>query len=296
MEQGFLARIEMYLTRVNRGVRPIGVRSSAVAELDVIRVSNRGPVTEFHLLSDLRELGLEVGETLLVHSSLSCLGWVVGGPVSVVRALLEAVGSTGALVMPTHSGDLSDPAEWSNPPVDETWWNTIRETMPPFDSALTPTRGMGAVVECFRRLPGATRSCHPHSSFAAYGPLAERITSNHRLESSLGEGSPLARLYELDARVLLLGVGHESNTSLHLAEYRANYAAKKLVTRGAPGPRAESWLEFEDLDLNSDDFEALGADFELEGHVQVSNVGYGKAKLMSQRQLVDFAVSWLESH
>ena len=267
-----------------------------MSESDSIKISDGGPVTEEQLVSNLQTLGVERNDTLLVHSSLSHLGWVVGGSVTVVNALLNAVGPNGTVVMPTHSGDLSDPANWSNPAVDKSWWSAIKDTMPPFDPARTPTRGMGAIVDCFRSVPDVLRSHHPQTSFAAFGRHASQITNNHLLENSLGESSPLARLYELDAKVLLLGVSHESNTSLHLAEYRVTYNGKNFVKNGAPGAKAGAWIEFEDIELNSEDFETLGTDFEKTGSIRSGKVGYASSRLMRQRRLVDFAEDWFASN
>ena len=106
--------------------------------MSVVESQRPGPFTRENRISDLGALGLVAGDTVLVHSSLSAIGYVVGGAQAVVLALLDVLGAEGTLVVPTHSGDLSDPSRWEDPPVPVDWWPVIRETMPAFDASLTP--------------------------------------------------------------------------------------------------------------------------------------------------------------
>lgn len=175
-----------------------------MTEAEQIARSTR-PVTVASLRADLLSLGVAPGDTLLVHASLSSLGWVSGGAVAVIDALLQAVEPQGTIVMPAQSAGLTEPASWGAPPVPASWHQTIRETMPAYDPGTTPTRDMGRVAELFRNWPGALRSDHPSASFAALGPLSGQIIGHHDLADPLGEGSPLGALYSHDAKVLPIG-------------------------------------------------------------------------------------------
>jgi len=263
-----------------------------MSEVDTINTIDT-PRTRESLGRDLRDLGLHAGQTVIVHSSLSSIGWVCGGPVAVIQALMDVLTPDGTLIMPAHSGELSEPAEWQHPPVPAEWWSIIRETMPAFDPRLTPTRGMGRIAETFRTWPDVKRSYHPQDSFAAWGKHAEVVTVQHALDYGLGEGSPLARVYELDGYVLLLGVPYGNNTSFHLGEYRAPNGP--LKTQGAPvfenGRRV--WKVIRDIDIDSDVFDDLGADFEAVTPVRRGSIGSANSRLFSQRAAVDFATQWV---
>ncbi len=119
------------------------------------------PGTRQGLAADLLALGIEAGMTLIMHSSLKSLGWVCGGPVTVIQALMDVVTPQGTIVVPTQSSEYSDPALWQHPPVPESWWQIIYDTMPAFDPRITPTSFMGIIVETFRAWPGVLRSNHP---------------------------------------------------------------------------------------------------------------------------------------
>lgn len=263
-----------------------------MSERDVIERTGEQPVTRDRLLSDLRRLGVQPGVVMLVHTRMSALGWICGGAQAVVEALLLAVGSEGTLVLPAFSSSLSEPRHWQDPAVPESWWPTVRAQSTAYDPERTPTRALGVVPELFRRWPGVQRSAHPHNSFAALGPAAEHILHPHDPPYGFGERSPLGRLYEMDAHVLLLGVTHESNTSLHLAEHRANYPWKCSVMDGAP--LSTGWVEFERLNGNGDDFQAIGEAFG-DGETQ-GRVGCGEARWMRQRAIVDFGAAWMEAN
>lgn len=269
----------------------------------LLEQTNAAPVTHRSLLADLRKLAgkqsMTGEDTVIVHTSMSRLGWIVGGAQAVVETLLDFTGEHGTLVMPTHSAQLTDPANWENPPVPEAWWPQIRSEFPAFDPDLTPTRLMGAVAETFRKAPGVLRSMHPHGSFAACGPNAALVTGQHDIDCIFGERSPVRRLYDLDALILLLGVDHGNNTCLHLAEYRSNFRHKTWHSEGGPilVDGEQQWLSFEELKLSDTDFPTLGNKFADETRQESrGSAGWGEARLVRCRAIVDYAVRWMAAN
>jgi len=257
------------------------------------------PHTVASLRGDLRELGLDTGDVVLVHSSTSSVGFVAGGPQAIVQALLDVLGDGGTLVVPTHTSENTDPASWQNPPVPESWWPVIREESPGFDAAITPaSRWMGILAETARTWPGSRRSNHPQVSFAAIGARAEEVTTGHRLDDALGDSSPLGSVYRMGGKVLLLGVGHDSNTSLHLAEWRQRDPPLHHTGSAVRQPDGSGrWTTWRDVDEDESDFERLGADFERDNRaVRLGRVGNAAARLMPQPALVDYATQWISAH
>ncbi|EKY27378.1 hypothetical protein HMPREF0216_01411 [Clostridium celatum DSM 1785] len=106
------------------------------------------PNTVKSISEGLRKIGVKEGDVIIVHSSLSSFGWVCGGAQAIVESLFNVVGKNGTIVMPSQSGDLSDPINWCNPPVPKEWIDTIYKNMPAFNKEMTPSRSMGKVVEC----------------------------------------------------------------------------------------------------------------------------------------------------
>lgn len=249
-----------------------------------------GPLcTRQSIAAQLGAAGLRRGDTVLVHSSLSSLGWVCGAATAVVTALLDVLGEAGTLVVPAQSADNSDPAGWRNPPVPESWWAEIRASMPPYDPRTTPATGVGVIPEAVRTWPGAVRSAHPQTSFAAIGARAAEVVAEHALDSQLGERSPLARLAELDARVLLLGVGFDSCTAFHLAEYRLPAPPMTDNSFAITTPRGREWTTVRDIALHDDDFAELGEAFADARPVEVGRVGAAVTRLFSLADAVAYA-------
>ena len=273
--------------------------AESLSEAEAVALSTRGPVTRAWLRDDLRALGVQPGMLLMVHCAMSALGWIIGGPATVVSALRDVVGTAGTLLLPAFDGGNSDPREWQHPAVPPDWWPLIRAELPAYDAATTPARGMGAVPDYFLRLPGVERSAHPAVSWAGQGPQAPAVLAGQQLSYGLGEQGPLARCYELDGHVLSLAT--QRTTVLHLAEYRAQWPGKRYHMQGSAvlvdGQR--QWVEYEVLDTSNDDFEQLRQDYMRDAAArrgtdwQEAQVAYGRARLLRVRPLVDYAVAWI---
>ncbi|GGK72193.1 aminoglycoside N(3)-acetyltransferase [Mangrovihabitans endophyticus] len=259
---------------------------------------NPEPVLTRELLArQFARLGVRPGEVVLTHGSMRALGWVCGGATAVVQALLDAVGPEGTVVVPAQTPDNRDPSRWSHRRVPEEWWPVIREHLPAFEPALTPSAGMGAIAERVRTWPGSARSGHPLTSFAAVGARAAEMMAVHDLRSLLGDRSPLAALERADARVLLLGVGFDKCTAFHLAESRIPDLPIIELTAVIRTARGREWVRYETAGLSDHDFGDLGADFEfasiVDGFLRQETVGAATGRLFPLRAAVRFARDWL---
>lgn len=255
-------------------------------------------IIQSEIAEALRGVGLQSGDSVMVHTSLGKIGYVCGGAQAVIEALIETVGEGGTIMMPTQSWKNLDPETGVHWDADEADWDRIRENWPAYNKAITPTNTMGAVAEMFRSWPGMVRSDHPARSVAAWGKHAQYLTLNHDLSDIFGDRSPIGKLYELDGKVLLIGVDYDKNTSIHLADVRAGYPGKHTCVEHSAvtenGKRV--WKAYETLFVDGEDFIEIGAEFEAAHPVNTATIGGAKVRLMKQRELVDFAVEWIEKN
>jgi aminoglycoside 3-N-acetyltransferase len=154
------------------------------------------PVHKNGLVNAFQEAGLGQVRRLLLHSSLSSLGHVEGGADTVIAALIEALDPEATLVVPTFNYSLEDGV---------------------FDPVSIPSQ-TGAITEALRKWPQAIRSLHPTYSVAAIGKNARELTRGHWKVEPVGIDSPIDRLARAGGYVLLLGVKHDSNSSVHVGE------------------------------------------------------------------------------
>lgn len=159
-------------------------------------------VTRQDIVVGLRELGVEAGDSIMVHSSLKSFGLVDGGPDAVVDALLDAVGPGGLAIAPALTATFVDSRDTGGLV---------------FDPATTPSR-VGIVTETFRRRPEARRSTHPTHSIAAIGPRAEELVATREEGSTFDIEGPYRRLIDWGAKIVFLGVYPVCNTTLHVIE------------------------------------------------------------------------------
>ena len=205
----------------------------------------------------LTGLGVRREGALLVHASLRGTGLRAG---QVRDALLRALGPAGVLVVPAFTPENSDTSHAHQARTEgltEREKEGFRASMPPFEPDTTGCPSMGALAECVRTTPGAVRSAHPQTSFAGLGREAAGLLAGHDPHCHLGERSPLARLYAVDAQVLLLRVGFEVCSAFHLAEYRLTPPPPRRTYRCVVAERGH-WISYEDIALDDSDFTRVG--------------------------------------
>ena len=220
------------------------------------------------LTTELRDLGVRGGGVLLVHTSFRAVRPVEDGPAGLIAALREAVGPDGTLVMPSWTAD-GDAA---------------------FDPATTPAAAdLGVIADTFWRMPDVMRSDHPFA-FAAAGPLAARITADPLPLPPHRPDSPVGRVHDADGQVLLLGVNHDANTTIHLAELLAGapYRVPKHVT--VLRDDAPARIDYGENDHCCARFALVDRWLDERGMQEHGTVGSARARLARSRDVVNTVV------
>ena len=264
-------------------------------------------VARSRLARDLENLGLGPGGVVMVHCRMSALGRVVGGAETVVRALLDALGSEGTLK--AYTGWQDEPPDDLDALDGETKRMYLEEH-PAYDPRVgLSRRDHGRVPEALRTWPGSLHSGHPEAGVAVVGPLAEALTARHPCDDAYGAGTPYARLAELGGQVAVLGAPLDTVTLVHHAEAVAQVPGKRRVSYGMPvisgGERL--WRTFSDIDTSEGALpyeRVLGEEEDYIEHIARSAlaagvgrsgaVGEGTAYLFDARGLVEHAVGWIE--
>jgi aminoglycoside N3'-acetyltransferase len=208
------------------------------------RPGDRPTVDLRQLTADLRSLGLRHDQDLLVHCAPSAIGWLEGGPATLLRAIQDTVGPHATIVVSAQTpltSRISEAFRGATAGLSRNEIEQFAAEHAAFDPETTQSYRVGQFAEYVRTRPGARRSAHPQASFAALGPAAAVIASGHDRECHFGERSPLRWLYDHDAAILLFGVNYDVCTAFHLAEYRI---------RGGTDIRGS--------DLDDEDFRQIG--------------------------------------
>jgi aminoglycoside N3'-acetyltransferase len=231
------------------------------------------PLAREELVRQILSLGVRPAGVLLVHTAFSRVRPVEDGPLGLIEALRTSLGPSGTLVMPAMADD----------------------DMHAFDPASSPCHSMGVVADTFWRLPGVLRSDSPHS-FAAAGPHAGEITQDQPVDIPHGQDSPVGRVHELDGQVLLLGVGHDGNTTLHLAENlaRVRYRRPAVATVRVGGRLTR--CHYDEVDHCCENFALMDGWLDPAGLQRRGTVGHGQARLARSRDLVRVAVAHLQDN
>ena len=237
-------------------------------------------VTQEQIKHDLRELGLKEGDLVLAHSSLGSIGRVDGGADAVIDAFLDVLGRSGSLMLPTFS---------------------FLNFQPVFDPQTTPSE-MGLITETARRRPGAVRSQHPRHSVVVIGANAEELTSGHLEAGALGVGSPPDRLAKRGGYLLLVGVDHVANSTIHVAEAHAK--VPYLGAPRSPGFPEEAVVRLptgEEITVSlmpiptcSRGFPKLEPLLREKGLIRYAKVGNAHSQLMRAQDVIEVATELLQ--
>lgn len=172
---------------------PLYVKAKGKLRFAYMQATSR-VLTEDDLMRQFPLCGIFPGDKIVVNSSMSKIGVLKDGPLTLINALKRYITADGLIVMPTypHRGAYD-----------------YLEHYQMFDVNETPSKN-GAITECFRKSEGTFRSAHPTHSLAAWGKNAEILMAGHELSKSpYDELSPYKKLLDLNVKSFCIGVNFD---------------------------------------------------------------------------------------
>jgi aminoglycoside 3-N-acetyltransferase len=256
------------------------------------------------LANDFRSLGIEAGDTVMLHASVRAVGEAAGGPDAIHLALKSALTPEGTLMMYAGCPRFYDEVGRGNLTLEQE--GEIHEKLPAFDPlAARSDRDNGAPVEFLRTYPDSRVNRHV-ARFVCWGKQTEHLFESQPWNYAYGADSALERFLLLDGKIVLLGSDHDAVTFLHYAEHIADIPGRRVARYQLPvienGCRL--WRAMEEFDTSGDGahvnwpdrFFAKIVDSLL---VKTGNngalVGNAKTHLLNARELFDFALPVMEA-
>ncbi len=262
-------------------------------------------VTKSYLKNAFVEAGISAGDHIMLHASVKRIGWLVGGPEIVLRALFETITADGTLMM--YCG-------WGDSPYTMEGWPEEKKSAyyrecPGFDPRTSrAVKEWSVQAEILRTWPGTLRSNHPDSSFCAWGFHARYFTEHHPLKYGLGAASPLGKLIQAKGKILLLGAPFDSVTLLHHSECCAKVANKRVLKYSLPVSTdvgSIDWVEIEEFDTNSgignnpdssSYFRKIIEEYNIQHSITEIRIGMAPSYLLDAASLDRFATQWMENN
>jgi aminoglycoside 3-N-acetyltransferase len=259
-------------------------------------------VTVEDVAAGARSVGVQPGDTVMFHSSLSSMGHVVGGPNTVIEGFLRAVGPEGTVAVPTL------------------WWNGTQD-LADWDPETSPSYP-GIITETFRQRPDSIRSNNPTHSISAIGRRAAELTADHGKwglrpciyrDEAFAEASPWERLYQWNAHYCFIGVDFTVNTMGHYCQSRL---VEWALQQAPPERRAEldrrisRWEDIQEyyeqrrrgltdpprFTWPNYNFQRMGQHLESLGLVRLGKIGSATLRAIYARDMVDTILATLIAH
>ncbi len=252
-------------------------------------------VDYYDIIDALEELCINSGDNIIVHCSLSKIGYLIGGVETLYRALKFRIGLSGNIIVPSQSIELSHPKTWRYPPLKKQFINKVSDGILGYDSQTTPVSpSLGVFCEYITMLKDTVRTQHPLYSFAINGKDSKKISKFQNLDLPFGSNSPLDWLYQNNGKILMIGTDFETNTSIHLAEskvFKANIIEEgKIRKKGR-----DEWVKFKNVELGKyDDYTDIERIYlhKYMDFYKVKGIGNTSIRIFCLKSVVDFCIEY----